>query len=69
MNSFLATGGDNFTIFRDGTDPLGGPQDIDASKPISPPRPPRPAGAGPDHEAEPALMLPWLAFVASCLAP
>jgi len=30
MNSFLATGGDNFTVFRDGTDPLGGPQDIDA---------------------------------------
>jgi 5'-nucleotidase len=30
MNSFLATGGDNFTIFRDGTDPLVGPQDVDA---------------------------------------
>jgi 5'-nucleotidase len=30
MNSFLATGGDNFTIFRDGTDPRTGPQDVDA---------------------------------------
>jgi 5'-nucleotidase len=30
MNSFLATGGDNFTVFREGTDPLGGPQDLDA---------------------------------------
>ncbi|HYJ29542.1 MAG TPA: bifunctional metallophosphatase/5'-nucleotidase [Allosphingosinicella sp.] len=30
MNSFLATGGDNFTIFRDGTNVFGGPQDLDA---------------------------------------
>jgi 5'-nucleotidase len=30
MNSFLATGGDNFTVFREGTDTLGGPQDLDA---------------------------------------
>jgi 5'-nucleotidase len=30
MNSFLATGGDNFTVFREGTDALGGPQDLDA---------------------------------------
>jgi 5'-nucleotidase len=30
MNSFLAAGGDNFTVFREGTDVLGGPQDIDA---------------------------------------
>lgn len=30
MNSFLATGGDSFSIFAQGTDPLGGPQDIDA---------------------------------------
>ena len=30
MNSFLAAGGDNFTIFRDGTDPVVGPQDVDA---------------------------------------
>ena len=30
MNSFLATGGDNFTVFSEGTDPVGGPQDIDA---------------------------------------
>ena len=30
MNSFLATGGDNFTVFRDGADPLGGPLDLDA---------------------------------------
>ncbi|HEY0414252.1 MAG TPA: bifunctional metallophosphatase/5'-nucleotidase [Allosphingosinicella sp.] len=30
MNSFLATGGDNFSVFAEGTDPVGGPQDIDA---------------------------------------
>ena len=30
MNGFLASGGDSFTIFKDGTDQLGGPQDIDA---------------------------------------
>ena len=30
MNSFLATGGDNFTVFRDGTDAYVGPQDVDA---------------------------------------
>ena len=48
MNSFLATGGDNFTIFREGTDPLGGPQDLDAleayfaaSNPVTPPAPNR----------------------------
>ena len=29
-NSFLASGGDNFTILRDGVDQLGGPQDVDA---------------------------------------
>ena len=30
MNSFLATGGDNFTVFKEGTDPAGGMQDVDA---------------------------------------
>ena len=30
MNSFLAAGGDNFTVFNEGTDALGGEQDIDA---------------------------------------
>jgi 5'-nucleotidase len=30
MNSFLATGGDNFTIFREGTNTVGGAQDLDA---------------------------------------
>jgi 5'-nucleotidase len=30
MNSFLATGGDGFTVFNDGTDILGGPVDVDA---------------------------------------
>jgi 5'-nucleotidase len=30
MNSFLATGGDGFTVFNEGTDSLGGAQDIDA---------------------------------------
>ncbi len=30
VNSFLASGGDNFTVLRQGTDPLGGAQDIDA---------------------------------------
>jgi 5'-nucleotidase len=30
MNNFLATGGDGFTVFREGTDPLGGAVDLDA---------------------------------------
>jgi 5'-nucleotidase len=30
MNSFLAAGGDGFTVFNEGTSPLGGAQDIDA---------------------------------------
>ena len=30
MNSFLASGGDNFTVFRDGTDAVDGGQDVDA---------------------------------------
>ena len=30
MNSFLAAGGDGFSVFNQGTDPLGGAQDIDA---------------------------------------
>jgi 5'-nucleotidase len=30
MNSFLATGGDGFSVFNEGTDPLGGDVDIDA---------------------------------------
>jgi 5'-nucleotidase len=30
MNSFLATGGDGFTVFNSGADPVGGGQDIDA---------------------------------------
>ncbi len=30
MNNFLAFGGDGFTVFNEGTSPLGGAQDIDA---------------------------------------
>jgi 5'-nucleotidase len=30
MNSFLATGGDGFAVFNEGTDPLGGDLDSDA---------------------------------------
>lgn len=30
MNSFLADGGDGFTVFRNGTDPLGGALDLEA---------------------------------------
>jgi 5'-nucleotidase len=44
MNSFLATGGDNFTLFREGTDAVGGPLDIEAleryiaaGSPLAPP--------------------------------
>ena len=43
MNSFLATGGDGFTVFDEGTDQLGGDVDIDAleayfaaSSPVAP---------------------------------
>ena len=48
MNSFLATGGDNFTVFREGADQIGGPLDLDAleaylaaSGPLTPPTPDR----------------------------
>ncbi|HEX8261536.1 MAG TPA: bifunctional metallophosphatase/5'-nucleotidase [Allosphingosinicella sp.] len=48
MNSFLATGGDNFTVFREGSDAAGGPVDLDAleayiaaSSPLTPPVPER----------------------------
>jgi 5'-nucleotidase len=48
MNSFLATGGDNFTMFREGANPAGGPLDVDAleawiakSSPLTPPVPDR----------------------------
>lgn len=30
VNSFLADGGDNFTVLREGTNRLGGGQDLDA---------------------------------------
>ena len=46
-NSFLASGGDSFTIFRQGTNPTGGIQDVDALEryiaalgPNPPPLPP-----------------------------
>lgn len=32
MNSFLANGGDNFTVFRDGTDTVNGAVDLDAAE-------------------------------------
>ena len=44
MNSFLATGGDNFTVFNQGTNALGGDLDVDAleayltsNAPVAPP--------------------------------
>jgi 5'-nucleotidase len=30
MNNFLATGGDGFTVFNEGANPLGGAVDLDA---------------------------------------
>jgi len=30
LNNFLSTGGDGFAVFKEGTDALGGAQDIDA---------------------------------------
>ncbi|MGJ7582600.1 bifunctional metallophosphatase/5'-nucleotidase [Variovorax sp. RHLX14] len=54
MNSFLATGGDNFTVFNEGTQTIGGDQDIDAleayikaNKPLMPPTPTRIVNATP----------------------
>ncbi|WP_225421311.1 bifunctional metallophosphatase/5'-nucleotidase [Sphingomonas parva] len=45
MSNFLASGGDNFTAFREGTNQVGGAQDLDAlvaylsrSQPIVPPK-------------------------------
>ncbi len=31
MNNFLAGGGDGFTVFNEGTNPLGGEIDLDAA--------------------------------------
>ncbi len=54
MNSFLASGGDNFTVFNQGTDALGGDQEIDAleayldaSGPVLPPATDRIRRVGP----------------------
>lgn len=44
MNSFLADGGDNFSVFAQGADPLGGAQDLDALEAYFAARP---AGAEP----------------------
>lgn len=48
MNSFLATGGDNFTVFSEGGEPRGGSQDLEAleryiaaAPRLDPPRPDR----------------------------
>jgi 5'-nucleotidase len=48
MNSFLAAGGDNFTVFREGTNQVGGPPDLEAieryiasASPLTPPTPNR----------------------------
>jgi 5'-nucleotidase len=44
MNSFLATGGDSFTVFNQGSNDLGGELDVDAleaylraNSPVAPP--------------------------------
>ncbi|MEA3041860.1 MAG: 5-nucleotidase [Sphingomonadales bacterium] len=57
MNSFLATGGDNFTVFREGTNVFGGPQDLDAmeayfaaNSPLAPPTPDRIANRTPQQQ-------------------
>ena len=36
MNSFLADGGDGFTVFRQCTNPLGGEVDLDAARALLP---------------------------------
>jgi 5'-nucleotidase len=48
VNSFLADGGDGFTVFREGTDRVGGGGDLDAftaylgaNAPVAPPTPNR----------------------------
>ena len=53
MNNFLASGGDGFTVFNEGTDPLGGEIDLDAlvnyfmhNSPVGP-------GAAEPHHAGP----------------
>ncbi|HEX8193569.1 MAG TPA: bifunctional metallophosphatase/5'-nucleotidase, partial [Allosphingosinicella sp.] len=54
MNSFLAAGGDNFTMFREGTNQVGGPPDLEAleryiagTSPLTPPAPNRIANRTP----------------------
>jgi 5'-nucleotidase len=57
MNSFLSTGGDNFTLFREGTNPYGGPLDLEAieaylaaNNPLTPPAADRVTRLGPPAE-------------------
>jgi 5'-nucleotidase len=57
MNSFLATGGDNFTVFREGTDASGGALDIEAleryiaaGSPLTPPAADRITRLGPRND-------------------
>lgn len=66
MNSFLATGGDGFTVFNAGTDPLGGELDTDAlrayfatASPVAPGPQDRILAGGPGPVI-PESPLPWL---------
>ena len=43
MNNFLATGGDGFTVFNEGTDALGGAQSTSTRSSTTSARPERPA--------------------------
>ena len=54
MNNFLATGGDGFTVFRQGTDQLGGEIDLDAfARYLEDAQPDLAAAAEPDQPARP----------------
>ncbi len=53
MNNFLASGGDGFTVFNEGTDPLGGEIDLDAAGQLLHAQLPGRAGAAEPHHAGP----------------
>lgn len=58
MNSFLATGGDNFSVFNAGTDNLGGAQDLDALSALF--------VAQGTIDPQPIASMPRIEYVVSC---
>ena len=59
MNSFLADGGDGFSVLTQGTDRVGGAVDTDALERYFATAPPEPAGAQPDRRRPVEAAFRW----------